>query len=311
MSTPPDSLDTDGHGPVSAAAPARGVIHDIGYQHYDGERLGRSYIRRSLFVESLKGAYGLGRAPRSKIMPMTLFVAMCLPALVIVVVTAMAGADALMGGYTSYLINLQFVVAIYVAGQAPANVSRDLRFGVMSLIFSRPLERIDYVTAKYAAMACAVFLLLAVPLMILFLGALVAGLPISEQLPDLARSLGGGLVAAVVVSGIGRVIAAATPRRGLGVAAVVTVLLVLIAVQGAAHELAVHQGREALAGYLALLSPFTLADGVQSGLLGAQSMMVAAPLDIAGGLVFLGVAALVSAGAFGVLMLRYRKVSVS
>ena len=42
-----------------------GAIHDIGYRHYDGARLGASYIRRSLFVETLRGAYGLGRSARS------------------------------------------------------------------------------------------------------------------------------------------------------------------------------------------------------------------------------------------------------
>ena len=28
-------------------APGTGAIHDIGYRHYDGPRLGASYIRRS------------------------------------------------------------------------------------------------------------------------------------------------------------------------------------------------------------------------------------------------------------------------
>ncbi|WP_208542995.1 hypothetical protein [Nocardioides euryhalodurans] len=32
-----------------------GAIHDIGYRHYDGPRLGAAYIRRSLFVDTLRG----------------------------------------------------------------------------------------------------------------------------------------------------------------------------------------------------------------------------------------------------------------
>ena len=43
-----------------------GVIHDIGYRHYDGPRLGASYIRRALYVETLRGAYGLGRSARRR-----------------------------------------------------------------------------------------------------------------------------------------------------------------------------------------------------------------------------------------------------
>jgi ABC-2 type transport system permease protein len=288
-----------------------GTIHDIGYQHYTGPRLGRGYIRRSLFVESARGAYGLGRSGRSKIMPMLLFAAMCLPAIIIVVATAVTGADELVGSYPSYLVNLQLVVAIYVAGQAPASVSRDLRFGVMSLYFSRPIERIDYVVAKYAAMTTAIAVFIAAPLTILFLGALVSGLPLGEQVPDYLRALTGALVVSFVLAGIGLVVAALTPRRGLGVGAVITVLLVLIGVQGAALEVALAQDAEVLAGYLALISPFTLADGVQSHLLGAESTLFLTSLGTSGGLVFLLVAGLIAALCFGNLVLRYRKVSVS
>ena len=49
-----------------------GEIHDIGYRHYDGPRLGAGYIQRSLFLETLRGTYGLGRAARSKIVPFAL-----------------------------------------------------------------------------------------------------------------------------------------------------------------------------------------------------------------------------------------------
>ena len=38
-------------------------IHNIGYRSYDGLRLGRSYATRSLYSQSLRGAYGLGPNP--------------------------------------------------------------------------------------------------------------------------------------------------------------------------------------------------------------------------------------------------------
>ena len=291
--------------------PSTGVIHDIGYGHYDGPRLGRGYIRRSLFVDSARGAYGLGRTGRAKVMPMLLLVAMCLPALVIVVITTLTGASELVGDYTSYVINLQIVIAIYVAGQAPVSVSRDLRFGVSSLYFSRPLERVDYVVAKFAALTSAIFLLVAAPLTILLAGALVAKLPLSDQLPDYLRAMAGGLLVALVLAGIGLVIAAMTPRRGLGVAAIISVLMVLAGVQGATQEIALQEGADNLAGYLGLLSPFTLVDGVQSRVLGADSVLLAPPPGTTGAVVFALVVALVIAASFAALLLRYRKVSVS
>jgi ABC-2 type transport system permease protein len=295
----------------TVTAAEHGVIHDIGYRHYDGERLGRVRIRRALYVDSLRGAYGLGRAGRAKVVPVLLLVVVSLPALVSVAVAAIARADELPVGYTSYLLNLQVLVAVYLAAQAPVSVSRDLRFGVMSLYFSRPLQRIDYVLAKYAALSTAVFVLLAVPLTILFVGALLSEMPLREQAPDYLRGLLTAALLAVVLAGLGLVIAAMTPRRGLGVAAIITVLVVLAGVQGAALAIAQEQGAGDSAGWTGLLSPFTLVDGVASRLLQADSPLDPGPPGTAGGLVFLLVAVLLVAACFGLLVLRYRRVSVS
>src|SRR5687767_2882857 len=98
--------------------PAQGVTHDIGYRHHDGPRGNRSHIRRALFLDSLRGAFGLGRSGRSKVMPMLLFAVMCVPALGIVAVTGVTGATELVAGYPSYLLNLQLVISIFVAAQA-------------------------------------------------------------------------------------------------------------------------------------------------------------------------------------------------
>jgi ABC-2 type transport system permease protein len=294
---------------MSMPTPAGGVIHDIGYRHYDGERRARSYIRRSLYVDSLKGAYGLGRSVRYKVMPMILFAVMCLPAGVIVAITAVTNGDELFGDYPSYVLNLQMVVLIFTASQAPATVSRDLRFGVMSLYFSRPLERVDYVIAKCAAMVSALFVLTAAPLTIMFVGALVVGLPVTEQIPDYLRAVAGAALISLILSGIGLAIAAITPRRGIAVAAIITVLVVLAGAQGILQEIAGAQGLD-IAPYLGLLSPFTLVLGVQSSLLGAASPLPTPP-GTTGALLFSAAALLIIAVSYAILLLRYRSVSVS
>ena len=285
-----------------------GVIHDIGYRHYDGERGARGYIRRSLYVDSLKGVYGLGRSARYKVMPMILLAVMCLPAGVIVAITAATGAPELVGSYSSYLLNLQMIVLIFVASQAPATVSRDLRFGVMSLYFSRPLERVDYVLSKYLAMASGLFVLTALPLTVMFVGALIVGLPLGDQVPGYLRALAGAALVSLLLAGIGLVIAAITPRRGLAVAAIIAVLLVLVAVQGILEELAASEGLDL--PYLGLMSPFSLAQGIQTSLLGSSSPMPPPPGAL-GAAVFCLVAVAVIAGSFGILLARYRRVSAS
>ena len=296
---------------TSPDRPAQGVIHDIGYRHYDGARLGRGYIVRSLYVDSLRGAYGFGRSARSKVVPFLLFAVMCLPALVIAVVATVTHATSLPGGYHAYVLNLEVVVAIYLAAQAPALVSRDLRFRFMSLYLSRPLRRDDYVLAKAGALATAVFVLIAAPLTILFVGALLAKLDLADQVRGYLAAMAGAALFALVLSGIGLVIAAVTPRRGLGVAAIISVLIVLIGIAGAAQGIAHERGAETASGYLGLISPFSLVQGVQTWLLRQDNPLPAAPPGTAGGLVFCAVAVLLPAACYGVLLLRYRRVSVS
>ena len=284
-----------------------GAIHDIGYRHYDGPRLGASYIWRSLFIETLRGTYGLGRSARSKVMPFLLLAVMVLPAATIGIVTGYFGFSELPLGYTSYVFALQIAVTIFVASQSPVAMSRDLRFRMAPLYFSRPLSRQRYVQAKYAAMATALFILMGLPLTLLFAGALLAELPIEDQLPGYLRSMAGAAVHGAVLAGIGLVIAALTPRRGLGVAAVVGVLLVLSGIQATVRAMAEEVGNDMFAGYAGLISPFSLVDGVMAGPLGAESVMAVGPQGPWASAVFCAVAVLLVVGCYAGLLVRYRK----
>ena len=65
-----------------AAAGNGGVIHDLGYRRYEGQRLGRAGIIRALYWHSLRSAFGIGRGAKAKIVPLFTFIVMCLPAIV-------------------------------------------------------------------------------------------------------------------------------------------------------------------------------------------------------------------------------------
>jgi ABC-2 type transport system permease protein len=286
------------------------VIHDIGYRPYTGERLGRGYATRSLFVHSARGAYGLSRSAISKVLPMLLFAAACLPALIIDTVVIMTEMDEMPLEFTDYVIFVVAIPAIFVAAQAPQLLSKDLRFATVPLYFSRPLTRSDYVHAKLAAMTVAVFVLLATPLLILYVGALLAELSFAEYTGQFLGALLGALAFSLLLASISLVIAAITPRRGIGVAAIITVLMVsygfATTLQAIAEGAAESTG-ETAGGWFGLLSPFTLADGVQSWLTGTQVAVTPGPPGTAGGVVFL----LVFLGAVGasylLLLRRYRR----
>jgi ABC-2 type transport system permease protein len=291
--------------------PETGVIHDIGFRHYDGPRLGRSYLLRSLYLESLKGTYGLGRSAKSKVMPALMLVAMTLPALIIALVAGLTNADSLPLAYTAYAYDLQIVIAVFVAAQCPVSVSRDLRFRVMPLYFSRPLSRSDYVVAKMAAMTSALFVLIALPVVVLYAGALLSGLPFWAQTRGALCGLVGAALFAAVLAGIGLVIASITPKRGFGIAAIIAVLVVLTLVGGILQQLTLDGGHRSLAGYFGVISPFDLVDGVETWLFGGDSNSLIGPPGNLGGVVFVLIAVGLVAASYITLQVRYRKVSAT
>ncbi|MEV8031258.1 ABC transporter permease subunit [Streptomyces sp. NPDC086182] len=286
-------------------------IHNIGYRNYEGPRLGRGYARRSLYSQSLRGAYGLGRSVKSKVLPMLLFVVMCVPALIMVAVAVATKAKDLPVDYTRYAVIMQAVIGLYVASQGPQAVSRDLRFKTVPLYFSRPIETGDYVRAKYAALASALFILTAAPLIVLYVGALLAKLDFSDQ----SKGFGQGLLSVALLSllfaGIGLVISAITPRRGFGIAAVIAALTISYGAVSTVQAIAFERSSSGAVPWLGLFSPITLIDGVQTAFLGATSAFPGEVGPSSGqGVVYLVVVLGLIAGCYGLLMRRYRKVGL-
>lgn len=302
--------------PAAAGTPPAPVddsrIHDIGYRHYDGPRLGRASIRRALFSQSLRGAYGLGRSAKSKVLPMILFAVICVPAAIIDAVTIYTHLTKLPVEYPRYAIYLQGVIGLFLAAQAPQSVSRDLRFKTVPLYFSRPLERIDYVVAKYGAMAAALFVLTGAPLVVLYVGALLAKLDFWKQTEGFGKGLLASALLSLVFAGVGLVLAALTPRRGFGVAAVIAVLMISFAAVSSLQGIAFGQGDNTAIGWLGLFSPITLVDGAQTWWLGSKSSFIGGygPPGALAGTVYLLVALGVIGGSFALLMRRYRKVGL-
>ncbi len=295
---------------MSAEAPA-GVIHDIGYRHYDGPRLGSGAVMRSLIADGIRGSYGIGRAKKSRIIPFLLLAFACIPALIWGLVVTIIKLDELPVGYTEYVTIIQVLIAIFVAAQAPMLVSRDLRHRVVSLYFSRPLGRMQYVFARYAALSTALFLFIAAPLTLLFLCALLAKLSIGEQLPGYLRGLACAALLAMVVSGIALVIAAFTLRRGIGVAAIITVLLLSTGLQAFVAVIADESGAAMLEEWAAAISPFGLVDSINGHLLRGKSVFIGVDPSLAMGAGFAAIWVTIVALCWTVLALRYRRVGVS
>ncbi|WP_433540962.1 ABC transporter permease [Streptosporangium sandarakinum] len=289
-----------------SAAPA-GVIHDIGYRHYDGVRLGRAHAAGALTLHTLRGVFGLGRPARSKIIPFALATIMMFPTVVSIGVMALIKRDPIIS-YTGYAVTMQVVLAVFLAAQSPYTVAPDLRFRVLPLYLSRPVRLLDYVGAKVAAMTAAMFLVLAVPLTVLFVGELVIDPPGPAHTSDYLTALAGAVVLAVTLSCLGVAIASFTPRRGLGVAAVIAFYLLTSAVSGALAAMLESVNDYTAAAWAWVINPFFLVDAaVQVGLLGAKaSGPTTYPAGAGVVVTILAVVALIALSVTA-LILRYRK----
>jgi ABC-2 type transport system permease protein len=289
------------------------VIHDIGYRPYVGPRLGEGAVARAFFGTGLRICYGLGRSGRSKILPMGLLGLMLLPALILVGVLVQArnllGLDEQIVPYSTYPITTQLLISVFVAAQAPALISRDLRFRTITLYLARPARRTTYVLVRLASLTAATFVLVGAPLLLLYVGGLLADLPVGRETKSFLGAIVGALLLAACLACLAALVSALTIRRGLAVAAVIVVLLVSYTVVSTIQGISLDTGHETVGQVAGLFSPYTLVNGLQVYLFDAPGATPTPPTGDAMGVVYLAATAVTVLGAVGAMLGRYRRVS--
>lgn len=282
-------------------SPARGVIHDIGYQRYEGPRLGRRYATRSLWLYSLRSAYGLGRTAKAKILPVGLFTVACMASVVLVVVNN--ALDRRVTSYVGLVATFSYAATVFVAIVGPELVSRDLRNNMLALYFSRPIDRSDYALAKLAALATAVFVLFAGPLLIMLLGmgfnTSGGASGVFDELGLFLAGLAAAAIHAVVFATIALPLASLTGRRMFGTGLIIGVFLVLAPVSGMLRSL----DDGALGRLAGLLDPVSVVNGVDRWLFD-EGLFEIGEYGAAYALTAFAVAMVATAG----LLRRYRRV---
>jgi ABC-2 type transport system permease protein len=245
--------------PVENAA---GVIHDIGYQRYTGPRLGRGYATRSLYVHSLRTAFGLGRSAKAKVFPFIVVGLVFAVAVVAVVVRSQTGSPFI--GYLQFPDTVGIPALLFLAIVAPELMSRDLRANVLPLYFSRPLGRSDYALAKLAAMVSAVWLLMAGPLLLIVVGGVFSQKRgwsgAWHEFTDFLGGLAYAGIYAVVFSAIAVLVASLASRRAVAAAAIVAVFLVTAPVVGVLSAV----GGRTMQELAPVINPVTLVGGVKT-----------------------------------------------
>ena len=299
----------------AASSPA-GSIYDLGYRHYEGKRNGRAYAMWSLFVEGLRNVWGFGRPMTAKAAPFILAGLYALPAVfqlafssVIAQRVATTGQAANLLDYHSYFEDFYYLVTFFIVAQAPELVCRDQRYQVLPLYFTRSMGRIEYALSRLGSLATALFVLLLVPYVALFVGDVLMKpdtfAAIGDELPTALPSIPAAALIAVCLAALSLAISSFSPRRAYSAIGIVAYVLLMEAIPAAIYSIG-QSGGWAWSDKLFLLTPIT-------SLIGALSWLFGQPLDpefVSGSLTagaYLA-ASIASAGVFiAVLMYRYRR----
>ena len=130
-----------------------------------------------------------------------------------------------------------------------------------------------------------------------------------HQLAGWAGGLLASLLLAVLLAAVGVAIAAFTPRRGLGVAAIITTLVVISGVSLALSGIARSQGSTDLAVLAGAIDPFRLVDGIAAWVLGVAPAVAQFAPTGGGQVALFALVYVVLVGACGLLLRRrYGKV---
>jgi ABC-2 type transport system permease protein len=306
--------DELGGGPAPAAAAGAGTIYDIGYRGYEGPRLGRPQAIRTLAAHTLRGAYGIGRGGRSKIVPFGLLVFVLLPAIVSLGLSGLIGPageklDPIR--YESYYSITQTVIFLFIAAQAPELVGPDQRNRVLPLYFSRPILRADYAFAKLLALFLAIFLFTIAPMTLLFVGRVLQApdfsTGLSNNLPEVLPILATAVAISLLFASVGLAISAFTPRRAYATAVIIGLFIASNAIGGILYAVLRGEARR----WVALLSVDTILTGLTSFLFSTPTTDIPSPIvkraDLPG-IVYVIATLVVVAVATGLLFRRYHTV---
>ena len=250
------------------STPNTGVIHDIGYQRYEGPRLGRGYAMRSLFVHSVRSAYGLGRSAWAKLLPFAVLGFASLTSLILVVINTQLPTRVI--DYVGIASTFTYAATVFVAVVAPELVSVDLRSNLLQLYLSRPLRRRDYALTKLAALAAATFALFAIPMFIMFLGMAfntdtgIAG--VFDELGGLCQGLIAGLIHSALLASLALPLASLSGRRVFASGMIIALFLLTTPISASVQAF----GEGALQNLGGLFDPASLLNGVDQWLFGLE-----------------------------------------
>jgi ABC-2 type transport system permease protein len=219
----------------------------------------------------------------------------------------LTGLGELPVSYADYTNQTQLLVSLFAASQAPVLFSRDLRHRSIVLYLARPLVAPVFALVRWASLTLAIFLFTAIPTVVLYAGAMLAGLDKSDQTTAALKAVALQALLAMMVAGVSGVISSVSLRRGFAVVGSVMALIVLTGIVTVMQNIAFYEGDNATVSVgVGLLSPWSL----HNGLANAWDAGVDTPVPVDGAWVpaYAIVAVLLAAACLLGLVARFRKV---
>jgi ABC-2 type transport system permease protein len=221
----------------------QGEVFDLGYQRYDGPREGRSRARKAIYGDGVKLILGVGRGPKSKILPLLLFISATLPAVAFVIILSFLGdgAEQFIPGPADYNGLIATLLIIFGAIMAPELFTPDRKDRVLDLYLVRPIMSTDYAMARVAAF-------MSIVLALVYSGHIVlqAGLILTAPQPweyikgnwaDIPRFIAAGFFVALFITAVPMAVATFTNRRAYASAFVIGLFMVaMVTVNGLTAE---------------------------------------------------------------------------
>jgi ABC-2 type transport system permease protein len=210
----------------------QGEVFDLGYQRYEGPREGRARARKAIYWDGVKLILGIGRGPKSKILPLLLFISVMLPAVVFVIILSFVGegGEEFIPGPADYNGIIATLLIMFGAIMAPELFTPDRKDRVLDLYLVRPISSSDYAFARVAAFMSIVLALVYSGQIVLQAGLiLTASAPwdyIKDNWADVPRFIGAGFLVALFITAIPMAVATFTNRRAYASAFVIGLFMV-------------------------------------------------------------------------------------
>lgn len=318
-------------GQTNGPEQPEGEVFDLGYRHYDGPRGGRGTAFTAVYADGIRSVLGLGRGVAAKVMPGIFGLLVLGPALFII---SIAGFISSFGGdvddielfsHDDYYGFTFIILLLFAAVVGPALLSPDRRNSVLALYAVRPLKSLDYAIARWLAFFTFAMAFTIIPQALLYLSFVLSDTSPWGYFTDHGRDLWAiiavGLILAAFMTSLAMAAASLTSRRAFASAGVIAFIFITAAIGGFGGEIltsdqdkqeyraAGNSGRDEVrapdgdeAHYLHLLVlPDTMIGGVSRWTFGTRTHFPVSPgYSVA-------TIAVVIAGAFGIMVFRYRK----